>query len=261
MDLHSAAERLGVHYQTAYRWVRGGALKAVKVGTAYEISETDLAEFQARRMQPAPPPTRTVVRSWEHHRNRLFDHLVSGDELGARSVVERLHDGGILPLEICELLLTPVLARVGSAWASGDVSVAEEHRASAICERLLARMSVHPRGRPRGIAVVATCVGEEHSMPAAMAALALRSDRWQVHHLGTQVPTDDLVDLVRALAADLVVLSTTNLAAAANSAAVARKLRETTRAEVLVGQPGDALVRLMQEARALTAASARASRG
>ena len=38
MNLKTAALRLGVHYQTAYRWVRSGQLVAVKVGAGYEIS-------------------------------------------------------------------------------------------------------------------------------------------------------------------------------------------------------------------------------
>jgi excisionase family DNA binding protein len=33
MDLESAAAVLGVHYQTAYRWVRTGVLPVAKVGT------------------------------------------------------------------------------------------------------------------------------------------------------------------------------------------------------------------------------------
>ena len=49
MNLKSAARRLGVHYQTAYRWVRSGQLLAVKVGSGYEISEWALERFEAQR--------------------------------------------------------------------------------------------------------------------------------------------------------------------------------------------------------------------
>jgi len=49
MNLKTAARRLGVHYQTAYRWVRSGQLIAVKVGAGYEISDAALARFQAQR--------------------------------------------------------------------------------------------------------------------------------------------------------------------------------------------------------------------
>ncbi|HEY2428560.1 MAG TPA: B12-binding domain-containing protein, partial [Acidimicrobiales bacterium] len=195
MDLPRAAERLGVHYQTAYKWVRNGSLPAVKVGSGYQISEHDVDRLHQARRTPVPPPAVSTVRDWHALRDRLHASLAEGDELGARAVVDRLREGGNEPLVIMEQLMAPVLRRVGDEWAAGALSVAAEHRASAICERLLARIAVHPRGRPRGVAVVATLPGEEHALPAAMAAVALRADRWQVHHLGIQVPIGDLVDM------------------------------------------------------------------
>ncbi|HUP87232.1 MAG TPA: B12-binding domain-containing protein [Acidimicrobiales bacterium] len=251
MDLHTAADRLGVHYQTAYRWVRDGSLRALKRGSVYEIDEGELARFSAARSAPAPPPKQATVRSWSHHVDRLFALLAEGDELAARHLVDRLNDGGIEPLVVCEELLRPTLGRVGDAWAEGEVSVAVEHRAAQICERLVARLAVHPRGRPRGVAVIGTHVGEEHSLPAAMAALVLRADRWQVHHVGTEVPTPDLIDLVRALRADLVVLSPTNPAFLEDAQTVAERVSRQTGARVLVGAPGARLGDLVAWARKL----------
>jgi excisionase family DNA binding protein len=49
VNLKTAARRLGVHYQTAYRWVRSGQLVAIKVGSGYEISEAALTRFQVQR--------------------------------------------------------------------------------------------------------------------------------------------------------------------------------------------------------------------
>lgn len=67
MNLKTAARRLGVHYLTAYRWVKKNELAAAKVGSTYEISEASLAAFQARRaaerraaeLPPRPVPART----------------------------------------------------------------------------------------------------------------------------------------------------------------------------------------------------------
>jgi excisionase family DNA binding protein len=249
VDLQTAAERLGVHYQTAYRWVRDGSLKAVKLGSVYEIEEGSLLTFKEERSRPAPPPKQAQVRSWTHQVDRLYELLTAGDELGARQVVDRLREGAIEPLVLCEQLFRPALHRLGEDWAGGGVSVAEEHRASAIAERLLARLAVHPRGRPRGVCVVATPPGEEHSLPAAMAAVALRADRWQVHHLGTQVPIRDLVDLTRTIEAELVVLSMTNGAVVDRAVALADEIREATGSEVLVGAPGQSLTDLVRRAR------------
>ena len=248
MDLQSAADLLGVHYQTAYRWVRNGSLQAVKIGSSYAISEGELARFSAERARPAPPPRTTAVRSWPAQQERLHALLVQGDELAVRLLVDRLHEGGVEPLVLCEELFAPVLAQVGDEWAKGRISVAVEHRLSAICERALARIAVHPRGRPRGVAVVCTPPGEEHSLPAAMAAVCLRSDRWQVHHLGTQVPAADLVALLRAVKADLLVLSLCHPPTEVAIDATAKAAAEAG-VRVLVGGPGQTLPQLLQRAR------------
>ena len=42
MQLREAADVLGVHYQTAYLWVRRGSLAARKQGRDYEVDEADV---------------------------------------------------------------------------------------------------------------------------------------------------------------------------------------------------------------------------
>ena len=251
MDLQTAAERLGVHYQTAYRWVRDGSLAALKVGNSYEVSDHEVARFLDARSRPVPPPTRTVVRSWGAQVQRLYFTLSIGDELGARQVVDRLAEGGVAPLDICENLIAPTMRTIGEDWAAGAISVAEEHRASAIAERLLARITTHPRGRPRGVALVATPPTEQHGLPAAMAAVVLRADRWKVHHLAVQVPLEDLVAMADSVNADAIVLSLTWPDGLALGERFVEAVADITSVPLLVGRPGDRLSDLVEQARAL----------
>jgi GAF domain-containing protein len=48
MNLKSAARLLGVHYQTAYRYVRSGQLTAVRTANGYEISPAAIEMLRAR---------------------------------------------------------------------------------------------------------------------------------------------------------------------------------------------------------------------
>ncbi len=58
MNLKEAANRLGVHYQTAYKWVRGGTLTAIRVGGRYEVSDAAVERFASRREAARrEPPT------------------------------------------------------------------------------------------------------------------------------------------------------------------------------------------------------------
>src|SRR3954454_19854815 len=49
VNLKEAASSLGVHYQTAYRWVRSGELAAVRVGARYEVSDAAIHQFIVTR--------------------------------------------------------------------------------------------------------------------------------------------------------------------------------------------------------------------
>lgn len=97
MNLKQAAQRLGVHYQTAYRWVRGGELFAVKVGNRYEVSEASIEQFLNRRadlvaepaFEPTPEPATTVGRASDS-----ADHLAELRILAAqtRATAQRCFD-------------------------------------------------------------------------------------------------------------------------------------------------------------------------
>ena len=84
MQLRDAAETLGVHYQTAYGWVRQGTLRARKTPRGYEVSESDVHALLARRAAGAEPSREVQVRDWAAQADRLYAALVAGDETQAR---------------------------------------------------------------------------------------------------------------------------------------------------------------------------------
>jgi len=255
MDLREAAGALGVHYQTAYGWVRQGVLPARKVGRGYAVSDSDVAALAARRRLGQEPARPIRVRDWATQADGLYAAIVQGEETVARHRLGRLA-GGVSTLHLCEHVIAPALRRVGDDWAAGQVSIAQEHRASAICERLLATHSRQPAGRPRGTAVVATPPGERHSLPALMAAACLREDRWLVHHLASDLPVDEVTQLAGQVGAGLVVLSSATTEAV-QRAEHARQALTAARLglNVLTGRPGDRLSDLLARAASQHAAS------
>lgn len=252
MQLSEAADMLGVHYQTAYAWVRRGELPATKQGRTYHVLDADLASFAAARRQPREPEPVVRVRDWQALAGRLYRAVLNGEETRIRAELNGLA-GTISMLDLCDRVIAPALRKIGDGWESGRVSIAQEHRASAICERLITIRSRPPAGRPRGIAVAATPEGERHSLPALMAAACLREDHWQVHHLASDLPASEVLQLASGVRADLVVLSATT-SAAVTAARAMSAARAVTAADggpqLLAGQPGDSLHQLIQLARA-----------
>ena len=248
MDLREAAGALGVHYQTAYWWVRQGLLPARKVGRGYAVSEADVAALAARRRLGAEPARPIRVRDWAAQSAALYAALASGEETAARHQVERLA-AGVRVIDLCEKVIAPALRRIGDDWAAGRISIAQEHRASAICERLLAAHARQPAGRPHGTAVVATPPGERHSLPALMAAACLREDRWLVHHLASDLPVEEVTRLADQAGARLVVLSSAMGQTAWQAEQAAEAIAAThPHLNVLTGRPDDRLHDLLARA-------------
>src|SRR6185437_6228320 len=93
MQLSDAADTLGVHYQTAYGWVRQGTLPARKTPRGYELSESDVRALAARRAAGREPRRTVRVRDWAAQADRLYAALVAGDETRARHDLARLAGG------------------------------------------------------------------------------------------------------------------------------------------------------------------------
>ena len=84
---------------------------------------------------------------------------------------------------------------IGTHWEHGDYSVNDEHRATGVALRLVARLGARfPRRGPKRAAVIlGTPSGELHGMPTAMAANVLRAAGYEVVDLGADVPVDAYV--------------------------------------------------------------------
>jgi excisionase family DNA binding protein len=249
MQLREAADALGVHYQTAYGWVRQGVLPARKVGRGYDVQDSDVRSLAAQREQGREPRRHVQVGDWAAQADHLYREIVLGAETRARRWLDGLA-GGVTLLDLCERVLAPALRRVGDDWAAGRLSIAQEHRASSICERLLAAHARQPPGRPRGTVVVTTPPGERHGLPALMAAACLREDRWLVHHLATDLPVAEVTQLALDVRASLILFSTATPDAGRLAADAVRDIT-TAHPElaVIVGRPGDSLDQLPQLAR------------
>jgi MerR family transcriptional regulator, light-induced transcriptional regulator len=241
MDLREAAGTLGVHYQTAYGWVRQGVLPARKLGRGYELDGRDVGALAARRRLGREPARPIRVREWAAQAQGLYSVIAAGEETQARHRLGRLA-AGVPLIDLCEQVIAPALRRLGDDWQAGRVSIAQEHRASAICERLIATHARQPAGRPRGVAVVATPQRERHGLPALMAAACLREDRWLVHHLAADLPAEEVTRLADEVAADLVVFSSAMSQTARRARQAAQAITANRpRLNVLAGRPGDSL--------------------
>jgi excisionase family DNA binding protein len=246
LELQEAADELGVHYQTAYRWVRSGRLPARLVDRKYVVTRRDLDAFEASRKAPAAPPVPSRRRI-ERQADRMHEALVAGDEAAARKLAQTLVEEGTSIVELIQSVLVPPLRRIGQAWHDGELTIYVEHRASAIVERTLGGLAPTPRGRRRGTAMIAAVSGDHHSLPTTMAAVALRDANWRVQHLGADMPGDELVRFCIEHDVDLAVISLTNPDVSELAYETAERIRAAG-TPAIVGGPGRSLDQLVDEA-------------
>jgi excisionase family DNA binding protein len=199
LTLQQAAEELGVHYMTAYRYVRLGLLPAVKRGVIWSVARADLDSFRPpRAAAPVPGPGQSAAvkpvrgRPGVEWGQRLEARLVAGDGRGSWGVVEAAMAAGA-DLEAVYLdVLSPALVSIGERWHAGELDVATEHQASGIAARIVGRLGDRfaRRGRTRGVVVLGTAPGERHGLAVTMLADLARSHGFEVVDLGVDLPAE-----------------------------------------------------------------------
>jgi MerR family transcriptional regulator, light-induced transcriptional regulator len=197
LTLRKAAEELGVHYMTAYRYVRTGRLPAEQHSGEWRVARTDVEEMRTRSTPGAGRPSQPARAAT---RARLEARLLAADEPGAWAVVESALAAGASPVDVHLDLLGPALVDVGDQWAYGALTIADEHRASAVAARIIGRLGPQfvRRGRRRGTILVGMVEGEHHLLPGAMLVDLLRAAGFVAVDLGASTPPATFVDAVRA---------------------------------------------------------------
>ena len=231
LTLQEAADELGVHYMTAYRYVRLGVMEASKAGGVWQVQRSALDRFREGAKQAAAstgPSGKGGARNrrapWS---TRLESRLTAGDAPGAWSVIEAAMAAGAELDEIYLDVLTPAMVSIGERWAAGELDISIEHRATGIAMRIVGRIGPRfsRRGRSRGIVALGAPAGEFHALPVAMLGDLLRLRGWEVSDFGVDVPSESIAHVIREtpdlLAVGLSAMSSDNLVSLADACAAA----------------------------------------
>jgi diguanylate cyclase (GGDEF)-like protein len=108
-------------------------------------------------------------------------------------------------------VIAPAMWRIGELWEQGEISVADEHLATALTHQVMAGVygpSLGHKVKP-GRILLAAVEGEQHALGLRMAADVVELAGYETIYLGADVPTDDLLQAVAARSPDLVGLSAT----------------------------------------------------
>jgi MerR family transcriptional regulator, light-induced transcriptional regulator len=160
-----------------------------------------------------------------HALERLRGSLEGFHELEAHAVLDELLAHFMLDTILRDVLL-PYLHELGDRWTRGEISVAQEHYASALLRGRLLGLA-RGWGRGSGPRVLLACApGEQHDLGLIAFGLAVRARGWRVTFLGQDTPVADVTETAKALRPELVVVSATSRRRLASIADELRSLAE-----------------------------------
>lgn len=193
---------------------------------------------------PATPAAHPALAS-------AVDAMVAMDGPALRRVLMRA-GVELEPAQLFDRVLDPFCRIIGERWATGEVTVAQEHLASVAVRNALGGM-LELLADAEGPRILATTpAGERHELGALMAGIAASSAGWRVCYLGPDLPAADIAAAARHLGTEVVLISIV----AEHGRELQRELLEVRRAlgddaTIIAGGSGTSYVaRTLREIRA-----------
>ncbi len=148
--------------------------------------------MDAKDRLSADAPHRTLVL-------RYLEALLGGKREDARKLILDAAEGGVPVAQIYEQVLQPAQAELGEMWHLNEVSIAEEHYATATTQLVMSQLaSYFPETPAKNRRLVAASVGgDRHDLGIRMVADFFQMDGWEVYFLGSDVPSFEVVETVR----------------------------------------------------------------
>ncbi len=185
------------------------------------LHEAAHVEFPVNYLSPSlNPPAAPIPRMPEQQprsddspiarlREAYFETVLEGREEDALKLVHAMLAEQVGLVDLYLGVFQTVLYRIGDLYVNGKVDVAHEHLASAITERMMARVAQYygPLSRNGARALLGCVAGNYHTVGLRMIADALLESGWNVLYMGANVPNSSFVNIAAAARPDLVVIS------------------------------------------------------
>lgn len=214
--------KVAFHHRDVPAAYLGATLEAIEKTLEQEMPsdafELVRAELQAAAASldaaPFEQPTH-LDRSAPHGETAMRFLLANLEGRGedALDFIRRALRDGVPIAEIQDHILSPAQSEAGRMWLMAEIPIADEHYGTAIVERALGIVQEHvPRAEP-GAPVVMTMgvAGNMHDLGLKVIGQRLQLEGFAVHHLGPNMPADDLAWSLQDHDVDIIAMSASML--------------------------------------------------
>jgi methanogenic corrinoid protein MtbC1 len=186
-----------------------GIVRARKVGRQvfYSLASPEIeaivnSVFNVPGASPAPFEFDELARDYAKA-------AIQGDEHACGEILDRAFRAQVSLIDIYEELLAPAMTMVGNWWKVEAIDEAQEHMASAVTERMMARAAqiMGPMRRNNRTAILGCAPNSYHVIGLRMIGDYLRLYGWKTLFLGANVPVKSFITTVRNHQPHLVLLS------------------------------------------------------
>lgn len=192
------------NYEKGLRFPTGELLK--KIAEILNVSIDDLLGHEVLSRHTLDPDFDMAI-----YQKQFLNHLLKGEEQKALVMVWDLQPSKENLVMIYEHLLRTSMVEVGRLWELGQVTVATEHYASHVVHKIIAMLSTIPATMPKSNhnALSMSMSPEPHTIGVKMISEYLNYLGVQSYYIGTNVPTDSLIDMLIKKKIDLLAISVT----------------------------------------------------
>jgi MerR family transcriptional regulator, light-induced transcriptional regulator len=178
--------------------VVGGLDEAGRAWVEQMVAAACAAATEGGERRPPGGPSPSADDAVAADRRRYMEAALVGHRATALTIALECVRRGLSVPDVYHDLLQPVQYRIGWLWETNEISVAQEHMATAITQYVVAQLYSQleiPEER-RGRAVVTGVTGEHHQIGGSMVADVLESAGWDVRFLGSHLPHKDILRAV-----------------------------------------------------------------
>ena len=177
------------------------------ISAVAQLGTDELARMAAEDEAALPHPDLRADTSTAHDVDAAMAPIVALDGATLNTLLRRaMARRGLL--WFLEQLVPSLMQTVGDGWASGRLTIAHEHLATAaVIAVALETLRAVPAAPSAPRLVVATPSGERHAVGAAIAAAGASIDGWSIVYLGPDIPAEDIATAAVATDARAVALS------------------------------------------------------
>lgn len=196
------------------KWLMARQEEGLSIARAVELLRAQMAQGKdpLEHIEAAPPPLQiTTPGTLESIRQDWLDALLSFDESKAELLLNQAF--ALFPLEtVVTEILQYAMIKVGDEWYQNEISVQQEHFASALVQRRLnSLIAACPPPTRSELILIGNPPHEQHLLPLLMLNLFLRRRGFGVVDLGANVPVAKFDETVAQIKPHLVILSSQRL--------------------------------------------------